>query len=64
MRDGLRAMRARGELPDRIGPDRFSLALLAAVRSGLLPTQVRRDTVALEASLDTLVDCLRGHDGR
>jgi hypothetical protein len=24
-------------------------------------TQARRDTVALEASLDTLIDCLRGH---
>ncbi|MFI6463603.1 TetR family transcriptional regulator C-terminal domain-containing protein [Streptomyces sp. NPDC050538] len=35
LRDGLRAMRARGELPDRIDPDRFALALLAAVQSGL-----------------------------
>ncbi|WP_199810946.1 hypothetical protein [Streptomyces sp. NRRL F-525] len=39
LRDGLRAMRARGELPGRIDPDRF----------------------ALEASLNTLIDCLRGH---
>jgi len=29
LRDGLRAMRARGELPERIGPDRFALALFA-----------------------------------
>ncbi|MFF5303120.1 hypothetical protein ACFY5F_27465 [Streptomyces sp. NPDC013161] len=64
--DGLRAMRARGELPDRIDPDRidpdrFALALLAAVQGGLLLTQARRDTLALEASRNTLIDCLRGH---
>ncbi|MER6208721.1 hypothetical protein [Streptomyces sp. NPDC001642] len=64
MRDGPRAMRARGEPPEPIDPDRFALAPLAAVRSGLPLTRARRDAVALEASLDTLVDCLRGHDGR
>lgn len=61
LRDGLRAMRERGELPDRINPERFALALLAAVQGGLVLTQARRDTVALEASLNTLIDCLRGH---
>ena len=61
LRDGLLAMRRRGELPDRIDPERFALALLAAVQGGLVLTQARRDTVALEASLDTLIDCLRGH---
>jgi TetR/AcrR family transcriptional repressor of nem operon len=60
LRDGLRAMRERGELPDRVDPER-ALALLAAVQGGLVLTQARRDTVALEASLDTLIDCLRGH---
>ncbi|MFJ3422516.1 hypothetical protein ACIPN8_40025 [Streptomyces sp. NPDC086082] len=60
MRDGPRAMRARGELPDRIDPDRFALAPLAAVQSGLLLTRARRGAVALEAPLD----CLRGHDDR
>lgn len=64
LRDGLRAMRARGELPDRIDPDRFALALLAAVQGGLLLTQARRDTVVLEASLNTLIDCPRGHADR
>ena len=64
LRDGLRAMRARGELPDRIDPDRFALTLLAAVQGGLLLTQARRDTVALEVSLNTLIDCLRGHADR
>ncbi len=61
LRDGLCAMRDRGELPDRVDPERFALALLAAVQGGLVLTQARRDTVALEASLDTLIDCLRDH---
>ena len=61
LRDGLHSMRARGELPD---PQRFALALLAAVQGGLVLTQARRDTVALEASLDTLIDCLRDHTDR
>jgi TetR/AcrR family transcriptional regulator, transcriptional repressor for nem operon len=61
LRDGLRAMQERGELPGRVDPERFALALLAAVQGGLVLTQARRDTVALEASLDTLIDCLRGH---
>jgi len=61
LRDGLRVMRDRDELPDRVDPDRFALALLAAVQGGLVLTQARRDTVALEASLDTVIDCLRGH---
>jgi hypothetical protein len=61
LRDGLRAMRERGELPDRVDPERFALALLAAVQGGLVLTQARRDIVALEASLDTLIDCLRDH---
>jgi len=59
--NGLRAMRERGELPARVDPERFALALLAAVQGGLVLTQARRDTVALEASLGTLIDCLRGH---
>ena len=61
LRDGLQAMRDRGELPARVDPERFALALLAAVQGGLVLTQARRDTVALEASLDTVIDCLRGH---
>ncbi|WP_297542913.1 TetR/AcrR family transcriptional regulator [Amycolatopsis sp.] len=61
LRSGLLAMRERGKLPDRVDPERFALALLAAVQGGLVLTQARRDTVALEASLDTLIDCLRDH---
>jgi TetR/AcrR family transcriptional repressor of nem operon len=64
LRNGLHAMRERGELPEWVEPQRFALALLAVVQGGLVLTQARRDTVALEASLDTLIDCLRGHTKR
>jgi hypothetical protein len=37
-------------------PDRLATALLVALQGGLLLTQVRRDTVALEAGLDTVID--------
>jgi len=40
---------ARGQLSDHPDPDRFAL------------TQARRYTVALEAFIGTLIDCLRGH---
>ncbi len=53
LRRGLRAMCARGELPADADPDRLALALLAAVQGGLLLSQVRQDTAALEAALDT-----------
>jgi AcrR family transcriptional regulator len=57
-RTGLRCMQERGEL--RTGPgvdvDRLSLALLTALQGGLLLSQIRRDTVALEAALDTAID--------
>ncbi|MEV8403818.1 TetR family transcriptional regulator C-terminal domain-containing protein [Streptomyces niveus] len=61
LRHGLRTMWERGELPHRLDPERFALALLAAVQDGLTLTRARRDTVVLEASFDTLADCLRGH---
>ena len=48
----------------RIDPEPFALVLLAVVQGGLLLTQARRDTVALEASINTLIDCLRGHADR
>jgi hypothetical protein len=61
IRDGLEAMRGRGELADTADPARLAIALLAALQGGLLLTQARRDTVALEVALDTLIDCLRYH---
>jgi AcrR family transcriptional regulator len=56
LRGGLRAMAERGELRDDADPERLAVALLAALQGGLLLTQIRRDTVALEAALDTVID--------
>jgi len=59
IRDGLDAMRARGELRPDADTARLALALLAAAQGGLLLAQVRRDTVALEAALDGAIDHIR-----
>ncbi len=59
IRGGLDALRARGELRPDADTSRLALALLAAVQGGLLLTQVRRDTVALEAALDTAIEHIR-----
>jgi AcrR family transcriptional regulator len=54
IRAGLQAMRDRGELD--ADPERLATAVLAALQGGLLLTQVRRDTSALEAGLDMAID--------
>jgi TetR/AcrR family transcriptional repressor of nem operon len=59
LRDCLHAMRRRGELPEHADPARLALATLAAVQGGILLNQARRDTTALEAALDTLIDYIR-----
>jgi AcrR family transcriptional regulator len=59
IRDGLAAMRTRGELRADADPERLALALLAALQGGLLLTQARRDTTALEIGLDTMIDSIR-----
>jgi TetR/AcrR family transcriptional regulator, transcriptional repressor for nem operon len=59
IRVSLTAAVARGELPPAADVDRTALALLAAVEGGLLVSQVRRDTVALEAAIDAFLDYLR-----
>ncbi|MCU1528806.1 MAG: TetR family transcriptional regulator [Frondihabitans sp.] len=59
LRDGLSTMRDRGILPADLDLDRAALALLAAVQGGLLLSQTRRDTIALEAALDAAIDHLR-----
>ncbi|MDQ0790017.1 TetR/AcrR family transcriptional regulator [Streptomyces sp. B3I8] len=61
IRDGLRAMRERGELDPDADPDRLALALLTALQGGLLMTQAHRDTTALEAVLDAMIDRIRCH---
>ena len=59
IRDGLKAIAARGELPDGIEVDNLALAMLAAIQGGLLLSQVRRDTTPLEAAVDTMIEHLR-----
>jgi AcrR family transcriptional regulator len=59
LRDGLTAMRARGDLRPEADPSQLALALLAAVQGGALLTQARRDTAPLEAALDTALAHLR-----
>lgn len=56
IRDGLRTMHDRGDLRPEADPERLALALLSALQGGLLLTQARRDTVALEVALDTMLD--------
>lgn len=55
IRRGLRAMQDRGDLRADADPDRLALGTLAAVQGGLLLTQARRDTAALEAVLDAML---------
>jgi AcrR family transcriptional regulator len=56
IRDGLAAMRARGVLRADADPEQLALATLTALQGGLLLTQIRRDTAALEAGLDAMLD--------
>lgn len=63
IRQGLRAMHARGEFTPGADPDRLALALLAALQGGLVLTQTRRDPTPLAVALDVVIehirDCLR-----
>jgi hypothetical protein len=56
IRDGLRAMHARGDLPASANPGDLALATLAALQGGLLLAQVQRDTRPLEVALDAMLD--------
>jgi AcrR family transcriptional regulator len=55
IRDGLRAMHARGDLAATADPDDLALAMLAALQGGLLLAQVLRDTRPLEVALDAML---------
>jgi TetR/AcrR family transcriptional repressor of nem operon len=59
LRDGLTAMRDRGDLRPEADPAELALALLSAVQGGALLTQARRDTAPLEAALNTALAHLR-----
>lgn len=61
IRQGLQAMQKRGELDTTADPARLALATLAAIQGGLLLTQTRGDTDALEAVLDAMIDRIRSH---
>jgi TetR/AcrR family transcriptional regulator, transcriptional repressor for nem operon len=56
IRDGLRAMHARGDLPTDTDPDDLALATLAALQGGLLLAQVQREPRPLEVALDAMLD--------
>jgi TetR/AcrR family transcriptional repressor of nem operon len=55
IRDGLRAMYARGDLRRSADPDALALALLTAYQGGLLMTQIRRDPAPLRTVLDVVL---------
>lgn len=55
IRDGLRAMYARGDLRRSADPDALALALLTALQGGLLMTKVRRDPAPLRTVLDVVL---------
>jgi TetR/AcrR family transcriptional repressor of nem operon len=59
IRDGLRTMQNRGELGSGADPDSLALAMLTALQGGLLMTQTRRDTLALETVLNAVIDRIR-----
>jgi AcrR family transcriptional regulator len=54
-RQGLRAMRARGELRDDADPDLLATALLGALQGGMLLSQTKRDLAPLEATLGAML---------
>jgi TetR/AcrR family transcriptional regulator, transcriptional repressor for nem operon len=56
IRDGFRAMHARGDLPASTDPNDLALATLAALQGGLLLTQLQRDTKPLEVALNAMLD--------
>lgn len=55
IRDGLRAMYARGDLRRSADPDALALALLTALQGGLLMTQIRRNPAPLRTVLDVVL---------
>jgi AcrR family transcriptional regulator len=59
IRDGLRRMRDRRELPPGTDVDSLALGILAALQGGLLLTQAMRDVAPLRAGLDLALDHVR-----
>ncbi|MFI5782500.1 TetR/AcrR family transcriptional regulator [Nocardia sp. NPDC051570] len=59
--DGLRAMVDRGVLRDDTDPHHLALATVAALQGGLILTRAHRDTEALEAGLDAMLERIAFH---
>ncbi|MGH3379282.1 MAG: TetR/AcrR family transcriptional regulator [Actinoallomurus sp.] len=59
--DGLRHMIDHGALRADADPDKLALAMLAALQGGLLLAQAQRDSAALEAALDTVIERIESH---
>ncbi|MEV8378424.1 TetR/AcrR family transcriptional regulator [Kribbella sp. NPDC056861] len=55
LREGLQAMRDRGELREEADPRGLAMALLAALQGGTLLTQTRRNVAPLRAALDAVL---------
>jgi TetR/AcrR family transcriptional repressor of nem operon len=60
-RDGLHAMRDRGDLRPEADPAVLAAGLLAALQGGMLLTQTTRDVRHLEAALEAALDHVRSY---
>jgi TetR/AcrR family transcriptional repressor of nem operon len=55
LREGLRAMKARGDLDAATDPDELALATLSALQGGLLLAKIYRNVGPVEAALDAMI---------
>ncbi|MDQ8043339.1 MAG: TetR/AcrR family transcriptional regulator [Solirubrobacteraceae bacterium] len=55
IRDGLRAMKDRGDLSPAADPDQLALGLLAALQGGLMLAETTRTTAPLEAAMGAML---------
>jgi TetR/AcrR family transcriptional repressor of nem operon len=61
IREGLQCMIQRGALHRDADPAKLSLAMLAALQGGLLLGQAQRNSEALEAGLDAMIERIEQH---
>ncbi len=59
IRDGLQSMQEHGHLHADVDIERLAQAFLAAIQGGLFLSQTNRNTIALKAALDELIDRVR-----
>ncbi|MEB3049882.1 TetR/AcrR family transcriptional regulator [Mycolicibacter sp. MYC123] len=57
--EGLRTMRARGELGPRENPDRLAASLIAALQGGMLLARISGDVTTLRDTLNAAVENIR-----